>query len=176
MPSKPDSFAICFYFVVGTKGPYIHSLWDNGRGNTSPSPQADRYNHLHKVFGAILNIHFGTRSNIARTSASALSLCQLVHQTKVYRPSFGYRVVFTVNFYTSPRLAKKLFEVSDSDIKMTGTCKFPNIDAVNIPVLFECVKKLKDSPRGTWILTRTYVTMKLMSEGIELIRWSEELL
>ena len=156
MPSKPDRFAIRFYFVVGTKGPYIHSLWDNGRGNTSPSPQADRYNHLHKVFGAILNNHFGTRSIIQRTSASALWLCQLVHQTKMYRPSSGYRVVFTDNFYTRPRLAKKLFEVSDGDIKMTGTCKYPNIDAINRPVFFECVKKLKDCPRGTWLLARTY--------------------
>ena len=115
------------------------------------------YNHLHKVFGTILNNHFGVRSNIARTSASALWLCQLVHQTKMYMPFSGYRVVFTDNFYTRLRLAKKLFDVSNGDIKMTGTCKFPNIDTINEPVFFECVKKLKDSPRSTWIvLSRTY--------------------
>ena len=135
MPSKPDRFAFWFYFVVRTKGPYIYSLWDN-------------------VFGTILNNHFVARSNIARTPASAFWLCQLVHQTELYRPSSGYRVVFTDNFYTRPRLAKKLFDVSDGDIKMTGRCKYPTIDAINRPVFFECAKKLKDFPRGTCILAR----------------------
>jgi len=32
MPRKPDKFAIRFYCNVGTAGPYIHSMFDKGRG------------------------------------------------------------------------------------------------------------------------------------------------
>ena len=42
---------------------------------------------------------------------------------------------FTDSFYTRPRLAGKLFTISDTDIRMTGTCKFTNIDGINRPVI-----------------------------------------
>ena len=54
IPNKPDKFALRFYAVVGTSGPYIHSIWDNGRGNHNPLSQVERYNHLFKIFGTIL--------------------------------------------------------------------------------------------------------------------------
>ena len=126
IPNKPDKFALRFYAVVGTSGPYIHSIWDNGRGNHNPLSQVERYNHLFKIFGTILNSHFNDQSVIDRKSASALWLCQLVHQSKTLRPSDSYRVAFTDSFYTRPRLAEKLFTISDTDIRMTGTCKFTN--------------------------------------------------
>ena len=156
IPNKPDKFAIRFYGVVGSAGPYIHSIWDNGRGNNSLMCQVERYNHLHKTFGPILNNHITNNSIIERNSASALWLCQLVHQSQSYRPPNTYRVTFSDSFYTRPRLAEKLFQISDGDIKMTGTCKYTNMDAINRPVILECVKQLEDQPRGTWLLGRSY--------------------
>ena len=156
MPSKPDKFAIRFYCNVGSAGPYIHSIFDNGRGNLSTACQADRYNHLHRIFGQILNSSFNSTSIIDKSSPSALWLCQLVHQSKLYRSRDFGRVVFCDNFYTRPRLAEKLLEISDGDIKMTGTCKYSNIDAINRPVILECVELLKNKPRGSWLLGRSY--------------------
>ena len=65
-------------------------------------------------------------------------------------------MVFCDNFYTRSRLAEKLLELSDGDIKMTGTCKYSNIDSINRPIILECVELLKDKPRGSWILGRSY--------------------
>ena len=39
---------------------------------------------------------------------------------------------------------------------MTGTCKYTNMGAINRPVFLECVKKLEDKPKGTWLLGRSY--------------------
>ena len=39
---------------------------------------------------------------------------------------------------------------------MTGTCKYSNIDAINRPVILECVELLKNKPRGSWLLGRSY--------------------
>ena len=111
---------------------------------------------MHKTFGPILNNHITNNSIIERNSASALWLCQLVHLSQSYRPPNSYRVTFSDSFYTRPRLAEKLFQISDGDIKMTGTCKYTNMDAINRPVILECVKKLEDQPRGTWLLGRSY--------------------
>jgi hypothetical protein len=40
MPLKPDKFAIRFYAVVGWRSLYVHSMWDNGSGNTLPTSSA----------------------------------------------------------------------------------------------------------------------------------------
>ena len=125
LPSKPDHFAVRLYCMVGTSGPYMHSIWDNGRGNASPASQVDRYNHLHKVFGFILNNHLNNQSTIDHQSASALWICQMVHKTKLHHPLNGVGwVIFMDSFYMWPRLAEKLCKVSDGNIKMTGTCNF----------------------------------------------------
>ena len=118
--------------------------------------QVDRYNHLHREFAQILNREFGPESTISRNSASALWLCQLVHQSRLYREPDHHRVIFCDNFYTRPRLAEKVFSISQGDIRITGTCKFPNIDAINRPVIGECLASLKNAERGSWLLARTY--------------------
>ena len=156
IPSKPDKFGVRFYCVVGTSGPYIHSIFDNGRGWNTGINQVDRYNHLHGEFAQILNREFGPESTVARNSASALCVCQLVHQSRLYREPNHYRVIFCDNFYTSPRLAEKLFSVSQGDLKMIGTCKVPNIDGINRPIIVDCLKLLKNVERGSWLLARTY--------------------
>jgi len=158
LPSKPDNFALRFYCVVGKKyfttilyieqtfyififlgtdGPYVHSIFDNGRGYQAPISNAERYNHLHKIFGQILKDKLGPGSTIEKSAASALWLLQLIHQTKIYRLPNSSRVLFCDNFYTRPELCQNLLEVSDGDVKMTGTCKFSNIDAINRPVILD---------------------------------------
>lgn len=76
IPNKPDKFAIRSYCNVGSTDLYIHSIFDNGRGNLSPLSQVERYNHLHRIFGQILNTSFNSTSIIEKSSASALWLCQ----------------------------------------------------------------------------------------------------
>jgi len=39
---------------------------------------------------------------------------------------------------------------------MTGTCKYSNIDAINRPIILECVELLKDKLRGTWVMRRSH--------------------
>jgi len=156
IPSKPDKFGVRFYCVIGTSGPYIHSIFDNGRGWNTGINQVDSYNHLHGEFAQILNRKFGPESTVARNSASALWLCQLVDQSRLYREPNHYRVIFCDNFYTRPRLAEKLFSVSQGDLKVTGTCKVPNFDGINRPIIVDCLKLLKNAERGFWLLARTY--------------------
>ena len=145
LPSKSDKFALRFYCVVGKKyftklfcieqtfytfiflgtdGPYVHSIFDNGRGYQAPISNAERYNHLHKIFDQILKDKLGPGSTIEKSAASALWLLQLIHQTKIYRLPNSSRVLFCDNFYTRPELCQNLLEVSDGDVKMTGTCNF----------------------------------------------------
>ncbi|OWZ07486.1 hypothetical protein PHMEG_00020115 [Phytophthora megakarya] len=42
MPLKPDRFAVRFDAVVGWHSLYIHSLWDNGSGNTLPTGEVEQ--------------------------------------------------------------------------------------------------------------------------------------
>ncbi|EGZ07314.1 hypothetical protein PHYSODRAFT_528593, partial [Phytophthora sojae] len=46
LPLKPDKFGIRFYAVVGWHSLYVHSLWDNGSGNTMPTTAVQRYTRL----------------------------------------------------------------------------------------------------------------------------------
>ena len=82
--------------------------------------QVEHSNQLHKTFGPILNKHLTNNSIIERNSASALWLCQLVHQFQSYRPPNSYRATFSNRICARFRLAQKLFQISDGDIKMTG--------------------------------------------------------
>jgi len=93
LPSKPDKCVLRFYCVagkkyftkflcieqtinifilLGTDGPYVHSIFDNGRGYLAPISNAERYNHLHKIFGQILNHKLASGSSTEKSSASAL--------------------------------------------------------------------------------------------------------
>ena len=125
----------------------------------APTSNAERYNHLHKIFGQILG-KLGPGSSIEKKAASALWLLQLVHQTKIYRPPNSSRVLYCDNFYTRPKLCEKVYEISDGDVRMTGTCKFSNIDAINRPAILDGIQLLKNKPRGAWLLTRTYSNNK----------------
>ena len=53
-----------------------------------------------------------------------------------------------------------MYEISDGDVRMTGTCKFSNIDAINRPAILDGIQLLKNKPRGAWLLTRTYSNNK----------------
>ena len=97
IPNKPDPFAIRFYCIVGTAGPYLHSIWDNGKGNFSPDCQVERYNHVHPIFGPVINQHLSGNSVIAKVTASALWVCMMLHSAKLYRPIESKRVCFTDN-------------------------------------------------------------------------------
>ena len=98
IPNKPYPFAIRFYCIVGTAGSYVHSIWDNGKRNFSPDCQVERYNHIHPIFGPVINQHLSGASVIGKTTATALWVCMMLHSSKLYRPIESKRVFFTDNF------------------------------------------------------------------------------
>ena len=72
IPSKPDRFGIQLYAVVGWDSTYIHSIWDNGRGNKEPNTPAQCYVHVHKDLVQTLAQKFLDPFEVDKTSASAL--------------------------------------------------------------------------------------------------------
>ena len=57
-------------------------------------------------------------------------------------------------------MCEKVYEISYGDVRMTGTCKFSNIDAMNRPVILDGIQLLKNQPREAWLITRTYSNTK----------------
>ncbi|KAJ8577397.1 hypothetical protein ON010_g1813 [Phytophthora cinnamomi] len=99
MPLKPDKFAIRFYAIVGWRSLYVHSLWDNGTGNTMPTTALQRYTQLFP------SLREPSRATLERNdvqiepeSATALSLALIAHQAKSHRTD--RRLVVSDNFYT----------------------------------------------------------------------------
>lgn len=53
-------------------------------------------------------------------------------------------------------MAKKLKQITDGEIRMTGTIKINNVDAINRVRLKEAIIEMKDAERGSWMLVRAY--------------------
>jgi hypothetical protein len=115
---------------------YCHSFWDNGSGNKLPSTAGERYTHLFHGLRAPFDKGYaqdpdGKLSGVAKSSASALWSLQMLHQMHKQKDPSGKRHLYMDNFYTRHVLAEKVKELSDQEIRITGTCRLNVIDKFN---------------------------------------------
>ncbi len=155
MKSKPVKFGIRFYAVVGCQHAYLHSLWDNGSGNKTNVPPGQSYC---KVFWQLRGPYDRCIDNnlVNTKSPSALWCLQMAHQTKLFKDANERRTLVMDNFYTRHVLARQLKILSDEDIRIIGTVRFNNVDAVNRPHLKEALSQISTKPRGSWLLVQSF--------------------
>jgi hypothetical protein len=126
MPSKPDKYAIRFYAVVGSgKGLYLHSIHDNGRGNSSATTPASRFSSVFPEMrtplrNALLQFNTTYECGIKLDSASALWLSMICQQTQKSPSPSGRRIVVMDNFYTRHTLAVAAQILTDGEVKVIG--------------------------------------------------------
>ena len=143
MKSKPVRFGIRFYTVVAWQLPYLHTLWDNGRGNrTGASPPVAYCSMFRGMRGPYERTVTGEL--VQKDSPSALWCLQIGYQTLMHPCQNQGRLVVMDNFYTRHVLAEQLKRLTDNEFRVIGTVRFNNIDAINRPA----VKKL-------WRLSKT---------------------
>jgi sporulation protein YlmC with PRC-barrel domain len=135
----------------------MSSMIDNHSGNTTMFSAPESYVALHKDMQATYYKIFQVCPDIEKKSASALWICQMAHQTKLYpAPNKGNRVFFTDNFYTRHILALVLKSVTDDEARIIGTVKFTNVDSTNRTFITLALEQMKDAQRGSWKLVRAY--------------------
>lgn len=153
MPLKPDKFAIRFYAVVGWQSLYVHSMWDNGAGNTLPTTASQRYTQL---FPSLRRALEGTLAradiHIDGKMASSLWTAMIAHQTQLYPAESGRRLVISDNFYTRHDLAKAILAMTDGEVRMLGTARLDWAGRLNRDALADSVKRVAQMPRGSWEL------------------------
>ena len=158
IPIKPDKFAIRFYAIVCWDSLYIFSLFDNSAGLRSPLSPVARYSALHPIIRTpVVNVLKQEDCSIKENSASALWMAQCAHMEKLSQTtSEGNRLVFMDNFYTRHALANALSMVTDGKVRIVGTIKLSNVDAMNTSNIQDACAQLKDAPRGSWRLVAAY--------------------
>lgn len=155
--NKPQPYGIRFYAVVGSKFTYLHSMFDNGSGNTTGISRAQAYVSAFRELRTPYEKQFGQSScAVDKNSPSALWILQLAHQVKCDDASCAKRVIFTDNFYTRHNLAKELYDITDGKMFLIGTVKFTNVDAINRIYLSKAIQSMKDKPRGYWMVVRAF--------------------
>lgn len=160
MPNKPIRYGIRFYACVGTREMYCHSFWDNGSGNKLPSTAGERYTRLFHGLRAPFDKGYaqdpeGKLSGVAKKSASALWSLQMLHQTHKQKDPSGKRHLYMDNFYTRHNLAEKVKQLSDQEIRITGTCRLNVIDKFNKVGVKAAINLLRDEERGMCCSTAT---------------------
>ena len=161
IPMKPEKFAIRFYGIVCWRSLYLFSLFDNSAGLRSPLPPVARYNALHSIMKTPIEKAFDAtkrmQSAIKKDSPGALWAAQCAHMEKLAQTQTkGNRLVIMDNYYTRHALAKFLRELTDQKVRVIGTVKLTNVDALNTRNLEEACALLKNAPRGSWKLVAVY--------------------
>jgi len=80
----------------------------------------------------------------------------MAHQTKKQPDPNGKRVFFMDNYYTRHVLGEKLKEMTDGEVRITGTCKMNLINKVNSHGVKKAMELLADKPHGYWALVHAY--------------------
>ncbi|RLN74357.1 hypothetical protein BBJ28_00008624 [Nothophytophthora sp. Chile5] len=153
LPSKPDKYGIRFYAIVGWTSLYVHSLWDNGSGNSSPTSASQRYCELYPSMRTPLRRTLAhPEVDITSSEAKALWLAMMGHQTLQLQDPNGRRLIVSDNYYTRHILARALLVLTDGEVRTIGTCRMNYVDRWNKPSVVEAVQSMKGKPRGSWTL------------------------
>lgn len=157
LPNKPQPYGIRFYAVVGSKFTYLHSMFDNGSGNNTGISRPQAYAALFRNLRTPYVRQFSrANSPIDINSPTALWVLQFAHQVKIDVATSEKRVVFTDNFYTRHVLASELYQITDGKVRLTGTVKYTNVDAINRIHFNSAIQTMKDAQRGHWILVQAF--------------------
>ena len=161
MKNKPVKFGIRFYAVVGWKYTYLHSLWDNGRGNKLKFSPASRYcsvfQDMRQSFDTFITND--PEEIILPDSASALWSLQISKMHQVLKSPSGKRVVFMDNYYTRHPFARKIKHLTNDEIKVIGTIKLNSLDTYNKTNVVRAIEMMKDVPMGSWLLVQCFVVI-----------------
>ena len=158
IPSKPDKYAIRLYAMNCWNSLYLQNFFDNGAGNSGSLNCSERYVQLFPKLRTLFLNHikkFEQDSMIhgmERNKQSWLWSLQMAPVTQQHRSGERRRLVVTDNYYTRPGLARAVNSMSDGEIRMIGTCRTTFVGAPNRKNIELALAKLKNSPRGSWIL------------------------
>lgn len=165
IPNKPQPYGIRFYAVVGSKYTYLHSMFDNGSGNSTGISRPQAFVSVFRDMRLAYLKHFGRPDCLVDiNSPTALWILQVAQQVKMDDATCKKRVLFTDNFYTRHTMAKELNTYTDGKVFLVGTVKFTNVDAINRIYLSMAIQEMKNEPRGTWMLVRAYNKTKNTDE------------
>ena len=156
LPSKPDKYAIRFYAVVGNDGPYLSSIMDNRKGNTTNESGPENYCKVFRNMNGPYKKLSRENSSIDPNSATSTWVLQKAHLTKMHPDPSGWQVFFTDNFYTRHNLAKELKLLTDNEAWLIDTVKFTNVDETNREHLKQAITDLKDTEQGSRKLLQVF--------------------
>ena len=128
-------------------------MHDNRSGNFLDEIPAEAYCSIYPELRTLYNKGIKNSTLIDEKSPTALWILQLAQQVKSHSSK---RVFFMDNFYTHHTLASVLKHVTDDKARVIGTIKFTNVDGTNRKFLKIAIERLKDAPRGRWMLVRAY--------------------
>ena len=152
LPPKPDKYAIRFYCVVDWKHCYLHSVFDNGSGNSEPDSSAERYLNIFPEMRRPIHRFCATRMS----SASTLWTAMVAHQSKALNSPSKKRICYMDNFYTRQDMSSSIHQVTDGEMKVIGTVRRNYIDAVNKPFVERAYKIIEKGRRNDWILVHAH--------------------
>ena len=163
MKNKPVKFGIRFYALAGWKHTYLHSLWDNGRGNKLKFSPASRYcsvfQDMRQSFDTFITND--PEEIILPDLASALWSLQISKMHQVLKSPSG---VFMDNYYTRHPFARKIKHLTNDEIKVIGTIKLNSLDTYNKTNVVRAIEMMNDVPMGSWILVQCFDSKPKRSE------------
>ena len=166
MKNKPVKFGIRFYALAGWKHTYLHSLWDNGRGNKLKFSPASRYcsvfQDMRQSFDTFITND--PEEIILPDSASALWSLQISKMHQVLKSPSGKRVVFMDNYYTRHPFARKIKHLTNDEIKVIGTIKLNSLNTYNKTNVVRAIEMMKDVTMGSWLLVQCFDSKPKRSE------------
>ena len=98
LPSKPDKYAVRFYAAVGNVGPYLSSLQDNQKGNTTKESGPESYCKVFKSMNNVYKRLCCDDGELDPDSASATWVLQMAHLTKMHRDPSGQWIFLLITF------------------------------------------------------------------------------
>ncbi|KAF4143098.1 Transposase IS4 [Phytophthora infestans] len=153
MPSKPGKYGIRFYAVMGWDSLYIHTINDNGSGNTEPRNPAERFcGMFHELRRPLARTLAREDISVKRDSASALWVAMIGRMTLTHQSPTGRRLIVCNNYYTRHELAKAVLAFTDGEVRMVGTCKVNQMGKWNESEIALSVERVKLIERGSWEL------------------------
>ncbi|KAG6946028.1 hypothetical protein JG688_00016250 [Phytophthora aleatoria] len=122
LPSKPDKYGIRFYAVVEWERLYVHSVYDNGSGNTQVSPPAELccslFPELRRPLARMLA---APTISVKKDSASALWVAMIRHMTQTFEAPTRRCILVCDSYYTRHELAKAVSAFTDDEVRIIGT-------------------------------------------------------
>lgn len=164
--SKSIHFGIGLYAFVGRGSEYIFSVADNGSDDKRGDSTAVKYISVLKTLRGLYlkNIDYKL---VASDSESIGWALQITHCCQT-APDLNGRLVVTDNFYTRNGFARLVKNMTDGEMKTTGTVLLNNLDAKDRIFVKEPLARLLN--------TKSYRKVVLSCGRIETLSYSSQMI